>query len=160
MILLEKSCFFSCIIDFLMGTWMLIKYENTSMPAIFAFQILNQSQFIIMKDWELGYCPDETQIERNIWKSDYKRHKIPLSSPTWAQRTNIHRELLIVMERGRRNVNNLPLLTSIKTKITKRLCRDGIHEKKYRPHTGKYAELTQTDGHAFFFSDLFDLWLN
>ena len=56
----------------------------------------------------------------------------------------------MVMERGRRNVNNLPLLTHIKSEITKRLCRDGVHEKKYRPHTGKYAELTQTDACAFF----------
>lgn len=120
------------------------------MPAILAFQLLNQSQFIIIvKNWELAYCP-ETQIERNIWKSDYKQHKIPLSSPTQAQRTDIHQELLTVIERGRRNVNNLPLLTHIKTEITKQLCRDGGHEKKHRPHTGKYAELTQTDACAFF----------
>lgn len=37
-----------------------------------------------------------------------------MSSPTWAQRTDIHRELLMVMERGGRNVNNFPLLTHIR----------------------------------------------
>lgn len=42
-----------------MGTWMQIKYENTSMPAV---QLLNQSQFlIIIQNWELGYCPDKRQ---------------------------------------------------------------------------------------------------
>lgn len=93
-----------------MGTWMQIKYENTSMPAM---QLLNQSQFIIIiQNWELGYCPDKRQ--RNIWKGSYKQHRIPLSSPTWAQRTDTHWELLMVMERGRRNVNNLPLLTHVR----------------------------------------------
>lgn len=48
------------------------------MPAM---QLLNQSQFIIIiQNWELGYCPDKRQ--RNIWKSGYKQHRIPLSSPT------------------------------------------------------------------------------
>lgn len=46
------------------------------MPAILAFPLLNQSQFIIItKNWKLGYCPHETQIETNIWKSNYKQHK-------------------------------------------------------------------------------------
>lgn len=49
-----------------------------------------------------------------MWKSSSEQHRIPLSSPTWAQRTDIHWELLMVMERGRRNVNNLPLLTHIR----------------------------------------------
>lgn len=66
------------------------------------------------------------------------------------------------METGRRNVNNLPLLTHIKAEITKQLCRDGLHEKKGRPHTVKYAELTQTNVWTFFllfYLDLFDLWV-
>lgn len=63
----------------------------------------------------------------------------------------------MVIERSRRNVNNPPLLTHINTEITKQLCRDGVHEKKYRPHTEKHAELTQTDAWAFFFFFLLDL---
>lgn len=128
-----------------MGTWMQIKYENTSTPAV---QLLNQSQFlIIIQNWELGYCPDKRQIEI-FGRASYKQHRIPLSTPTWAQGL-IPTESCWWWWRGAGGMLIIfPFWPT--SEITKQLCRDGAHGKAYRPPTGRYAELTQTDASAFF----------